>query len=84
MVEKARKWNRKNIDNYVEIYLKTDLKKIINFNKKKIYHKKNVGKIVGIDIKAEIPKNSDITINNRFDKSLNNLKIELINKILKL
>ena len=83
MIEKARKWNKKNIDNYVEIYLKSDLKKIISFNKKMIYHKKNAGKIVGIDIKAEIPKRSDIIINNKFDKSLNDLKLELLNKISK-
>ena len=83
MIEKTRRWNRRNIDNYVEIYLKSDLKKIVNFNKKKIYHKKNVGKIVGIDIKAEIPKKPDITINNKFDKNLDYLKLELLNKISK-
>ena len=27
MVESTRKWNRKNIDNYVEIYIKSELKK---------------------------------------------------------
>ena len=34
MYEKARKWNKKNIDNYVEIYIKSDLSKILKLKKK--------------------------------------------------
>ena len=50
-------------------------------NKKKIYHKKNSGDIVGINIKPELPKKSDITINNNFKKSTDILSKELISKI---
>ena len=39
--------------------------------------------IVGKNIKAEFPKNSDIIIKNRFDKPIHLLKKELINKIKK-
>ena len=35
MYEKARKWNKKNIDNYVEIYIKSDLSKILKLKKKR-------------------------------------------------
>ena len=80
MYEKARKWNRKNIDNYVEIYIKADIRKIINQKKKKIYFK-NKKNIVGLDIKAEFPKKPDIIINNNFDKSINKLSKELLTKI---
>ena len=40
MYDVARKWNRKNIDNYVEIYIKSDIKKIIKFGKKKNIQKR--------------------------------------------
>ena len=40
LIDKARKWNRKNIKNYIEIYIKTDLKKIQKNKKKNIYLKK--------------------------------------------
>ena len=84
MMNEPRKWNRKNIDNYLEIYIKSNIKKIISQKKKKIYFifktKKN---IVGINIKPELPKNYDILIQNNFDKSSSELANELISKIKK-
>ena len=51
MFEKIRQWNRKNIKNYIEIYIAKE-------NYKKFEIKKKLRKnIVGIDIKAEFPKN---------------------------
>ena len=35
MMHKIRAWNKKNIKNYVEIYIKSDVKKIIKKDKKK-------------------------------------------------
>ncbi len=35
LMNKPRAWNRKNISKYVEIYIKSDVKKIISTNKKK-------------------------------------------------
>ena len=81
MRDSTRYWNRKNINNYLEIYIKTNIKTIINANKKKIYHKKNSGDIVGINIKPELPKKADITINNNFEKSIEVLSKELVRKI---
>ena len=80
MYNRARRWNRKNIDNYVEIYIKTDIHKIIKFKKKAIYLK-NKKNIVGLDIKAEFPKKPHITINNDFTRSTEVLSKELLNKI---
>jgi adenylylsulfate kinase-like enzyme len=80
MYDMARNWNRKNIDNYIEIYLKSDVKKIIKFGKKKTYGKKSQN-IVGLDIKAEFPKKPDIIINNDFTKTINELSKDLLKKI---
>ena len=70
----------KNIDNYVEIYIKADIHKIIKFKKKTTYlkYKKN---IVGLDIKAEFPTNPHITINNDFNRSTDELAKELLIKL---
>lgn len=84
MFDKPRKWNRKNIKNYVEIYVKSDLKKIIRLRKKKIYHKKNIKNLVGVDIVPEYPKKPNIIINNVFSKSKEKISRELIQKITKI
>ena len=81
MMHRSREWNKNNIDNYLEIYIKTNIKTIIKANKKKIYHKRNSGDIVGVNIKPELPKRSDIIINNNFKKTANVLSKELVGKI---
>ena len=82
LMHNIREWNRKNIKNYIEIYIKSDLKKIIKNKKKKIYHK-NIQNIVGLDIKSELPKKPDIILYNKFQKNINELSSELIIKIKK-
>ena len=81
MMHRSREWNKNNIDNYLEIYIKTNIKTIIKANKKKIYHKRNSGDIVGVNIKPELPKKSDIIITNNFKKTANVLSKELVRKI---
>ena len=80
MMDEVRAWNRKNISNYIEIYIKSDLKKIIDKKKKKIYHK-NKKYIVGLDIKPEFPKKPDIVLINNFKKDIKACSKELISKI---
>ena len=82
LMHNIREWNRKNIKNYIEIYIKADLKKIIKKRKKKIYHK-NINNIVGLDIKPELPKKPDIILHNKFQKNIDELALELIIKIKK-
>ena len=82
LMDKPRNWNRKNIKKYIEIYIKSDVKKIISKNKKKIY-KKNKN-IVGVNIKPQFPKKPDIIIENTFSKNLVNLDRELKSKVSKL
>ena len=83
MVDILRNWNKKNQKNYVEIYIKSDVKKIIDIKKKKIYHKK-IKEIVGVDIPAEFPKKPNIILNNNFNKDIDYLSKTLLNKIEKL
>lgn len=80
LFHKLRSYNRKNIKNYLEIYIKSDLERIINRKKKKIYSKKNL-RIVGRDLKAEFPKTPDIIINNNFKKGVVTLSNELLKKV---
>lgn len=81
LIEEVRKRNKKKIDNYVEIYLKSNQKKIIKKNFKKLY--RTTKNIVGLKIKPEYPKNPHITIYNNFNKSIEQLSKELIIKITK-
>ena len=79
LFKKIHTYNRKNITNYIEIFIKSDVKKIINLKKKYIYkYKKN---IVGLDIKPEYPEKPDIVVNNNFKKSLKKIAKELLTKI---
>ena len=80
MYHKVRSWNKKNIKNYIEIYIESDISKLIKIKKKSFYKKKSIN-IVGKDIKAQLPKNPDIKIINNFTKSVDQLKLELIKKI---
>ena len=86
LFHKVRKWNRTNISNYVEIYIRSDINKIIK-QKNKFFYKKNYKNIIGKDIKPEFPQSSHITIKNNFNKSiivLTKCLIKKINKIIKL
>ena len=81
MFHEPRKWNKKNIENYIEIYVKSNINKIIKTNKKKVYRKKNPGKLIGIDIKPEYPKNPHITILNNFKNTPKKMTKILLQKI---
>ena len=83
LFHKVRKWNRSNINNYIEIYIQSDINKIIK-QKNKFFYKGNHKNIIGKNIKAEFPKSPHITIKNNFNKSTNALSEELIRKINKL
>ena len=84
MVEAQRKWNRANIENYIEIYVKSNIRDIVKLNKKKIYSKKNPGKLIGINIKPQYPKKPDITIVNSFKSTTDQMAKSLIVKINKI
>tara|TARA_A100001015_G_C15013818_1_gene724503 strand:+ start:775 stop:1305 length:531 start_codon:yes stop_codon:yes gene_type:complete len=80
LFHKIRKWNKKNIKNYAEVYIESDINKLIQKKRKKFY-KMKLKNIVGKNIKAELPNKPNIKITNNFIKTTNQLKLELIDKI---
>ena len=83
MFHKVRKLNKRHIKNYVEIYIKSDIEKLIK-KRKKIFYRTKLINIVGKNIRAEFPLKPDITINNDFNRSIFQIKKELIKKINKI
>ena len=81
MFDQIRIWNKKNIDNYVEIYLKASVSKIRKKRKKKLYFKKN-SSMVGIQIKPEFPKKPNFIVKNNFTKTIKQISQSLIKKII--
>lgn len=79
LFDKLRKINKNEFKNYIEIYIKADLEKVIKLSNKKFYKKKK--NIIGLDIKAEFPKNPNILIINSFKTNPNTLALELKKKI---
>ena len=74
---KVQKYNRKNINNYIEIFIESDFSKNIKIKK---ISKKNKN-VVGIDIKPEYPKKPEIKIFNDFKKPLKTIAKEIFNLI---
>jgi len=79
LIEKVRRWNKKNIQNYLEIYIKADLNKIKKKQFKDLY--KKTRNLVGIKIKPEYPKKPDIIIYNDLKNKIDKLSNKLIKKI---
>ena len=79
-----REWNRKNIKDYTEVYLKVPLEILKNRDSKGIYSNAMKGKInnvVGIDIDFPEPKNSQLILDNSKD----NIDFsEFVEKVMKL
>lgn len=76
--------NKKIFKNYFQIYLKSNIKDLIRRDSKKIYSK-NINKkkpfLVGVDIKWNEPKKSDIIIKDFFNKKVNLVKKNILIKI---
>ena len=80
LFDSIRNWNRKNIDNYIEIFVKADVLQIKKKRKKKIYFEKK--QIMGVQIKPEFPKKPDIILINDFKSNIKKLSKDLIKKII--
>lgn len=67
MYDDCREWNRKNIQNYREIYLRVDMEELIRRDQKQLYSRalrKEAQNVMGIDMPFEEPKQPDLIINN--------------------
>tara|TARA_B100000787_G_scaffold55529_1_gene40352 strand:- start:4471 stop:4977 length:507 start_codon:yes stop_codon:yes gene_type:complete len=80
LIHKLQKYNRINIKNYKEIYIKAEIKTLLK-KKKKIFYKRKTKLVWGVDLKPEFPKKPDIIINNNFKKNVKSLSQELIKKL---
>lgn len=69
MFNEVRDWNRKNIENYVEVFLDVELEVLKARNKKGLYSKKDAN-IAGLDVEIEYPQTPDIVIKNDGKKAI--------------
>ena len=81
MNNSIRKWNKKNIKNYYEIFVKTNLKILKKKNKKNLFKTKS--NVIGVDIKPEYPKKPDCIIKNDFRLPIKKLVEKIFLKIQK-
>lgn len=63
MFDEIRDWNRKNISNYLEVFLDVDYEVLRKRNKKGLYAKSGKN-VVGVDMETEFPKEPDLVINS--------------------
>lgn len=80
LFHELHKLNRKLFPNYLEIYIKSDFN-MVKSKRKKIFYRKKFKDVWGQDIKPEFPKNPDIIIHNKFNKTVEILSGELLRKI---
>lgn len=67
MFDEVRDWNRKNIDNYLEIFLDVPMEVLQERNQKNLYGGVKAGSssnVVGMDLKLQLPKTPDIILEN--------------------
>tara|TARA_B100000787_G_scaffold136379_1_gene105194 strand:- start:3516 stop:4043 length:528 start_codon:yes stop_codon:yes gene_type:complete len=80
LIHDFQKYNRSNLKNYLEIFIKSNIKTLIK-NKKKKFYREKTNFVWGIDMKPEFPKNPDIILNNNFKNSLKKMSLDLLKKI---
>ena len=83
LFHELHKYNRKQLKNYIEIFIDANFKKT-ELRKQKSFYKTKINNVWGRDIKPEYPKNPHIVIKNNFQKNKSFLSMELIKKINKL
>lgn len=67
MREKYRAWNRENVPNYKEIYLKVSIDELIQRDSKGLYRQvlnKETKDVYGIDLSFEEPEHPDVVVEN--------------------
>jgi adenylylsulfate kinase len=67
MFDDCRYWNRRNIESYVEIYVRVSMDVLIGRDQKELYSRALRGEIenvIGVDVKLDEPKCPDFIIDN--------------------
>ena len=82
MFKELHIWNRKNIKNYVEIFIDTPLSELKKRDPKNIYKNFDLGllkNVAGVDLKVDIPSNPDVHIKWSKQSTINSMFDELVN-----
>lgn len=72
MFDSVREWNRENIQNYKEIYVKVSMETLRRRDQKGLYSgttEEKVNEVVGIHMEIEEPKCPDLVLENDGEKS---------------
>jgi len=80
LFHEIHKYNRKQLKNYIEIFINSDFK-IAEKRNQKYFYKNRANNVWGRDIEVEYPKKPHIILKNDFKKSMGFLSKELIKKI---
>jgi adenylylsulfate kinase-like enzyme len=77
-------WNKKNIQDYYEIFIDVPISDLKKRNNKNVYFKegKENKSVVGVDIEFIKPKNCDLKIVNNFDDVSLKKNLKLIKKLI--
>jgi len=84
MFHEVREWNRENIENYHEIYIKVPMEVLIARDQKNLYSRALRGEVeyvMGIDVEVEEPNNPDVIIENDGSSTPENMTKQLIRKL---
>ena len=85
MFDKIYAWNRQNLENYLEIYLKVPLDELCMRDNKKIYKRYENGllnNVAGLDLTIDEPVSSDLVFDFALQPSLWDSPINLINALM--
>lgn len=79
MFDEIRNWNRENIENYREIYVRVSMEVLKKRNKKGLYSSSaRKREVAGIQVEIEEPKNPDMILDNEGNISVS----ELVDKVI--
>ena len=71
--EKSREWNRKNLNNYFEVYIRTNMSILKSRDQKGLYsafERGEINNVVGLDLNFEEPKKPNLIIENNSTKTI--------------
>lgn len=81
MFDAIRSWNRENIENYKEIYVRVSMEELKRRNQKGLYGGYNDlahPEVAGIQVEIEKPKNPDMILDNEGNVSISGLVSKII------
>tara|TARA_Y100000590_G_scaffold121471_1_gene139105 strand:- start:187 stop:711 length:525 start_codon:yes stop_codon:yes gene_type:complete len=84
--QKYRNWCKKNLKNYLQIYIKAKLSSLKKRDYKKLYKRainKRIKNVVGVDLSFNLPKNVDLYLTNDDTKKSFLKKTHQIKKLIK-